>query len=214
MGRTSFFIDGFNSYHSLKVWNPDPIDPIKRVYKYRKYLWLDLYAYSLQFVRKQDTVGDVFYFSAYAYWRPNAQQRHEKFVRALVNSGVKPIMGAFKEKDRFCNKCHSYYKGHEEKQTDVNIAIHLLKEAFLDSFDTAMLVTNDTDLVPAINMVKALFPKKRIGIVFPIDRWSSELKQVTHFWRKTTKKILKKSQFPEDVTLPDGTVISKPPSWS
>jgi len=180
MAKVSFFIDGFNVYHSLI---------------------------------KHDTLADVFYFSAYAYHKHGAVKRHKLFVRALENTGVKVILGKFKEKDRYCTSCKSYSKGHEEKQTDVNIAIHLIREAYEGSFDKAILITNDTDLIPAIRMVKNKFPKKRIGILFPIDRHSNELDSACDFSLRTWKKNLRQCQFPNPYTLPDGTVLNKPATW-
>ena len=135
-------------------------------------------------------------------------------VDTWKNTGIIPILGNFKEKDRFCNNCRTYFKSHEEKQTDVNIAIYLIKEAYEDSYDTAVLVTNDTDLIPAIRMLKNTFPRKRVGVLFPIDRWSSELSQECHFWKKTRKKRLSTSQFPNPITLQTGVQFSKPPSWN
>lgn len=212
MARVSFFIDGFNVYHSLK--NP-PFPPNKPFLKnrYQKYLWLDFYTLAERFTRKGDAIADVFYFSAFATWRPNAMKRHKQFIDALENKGVRIIMGEFKEKDRFCTNCRAYSKGHEEKQTDVNIGIYLLNEAYKDSYDTAVILTNDTDLIPAIRMVKDIFSDKKIGVLFPIDRWSSELAPGCTFWRKIRKKDLSKSQLPENVTLPSGVMLTRPPSW-
>lgn len=39
-------------------------------------------------------------------------------------------MGKFKEKDRSCNICSSMWNAHEEKETDVNIALYILDEAY------------------------------------------------------------------------------------
>lgn len=202
MARVSFFIDGFNVYHSLKS-----------KHKYHKYLWLDYRKFLKKFVRKGDKLADIFYFSAYAHWIPNRVKRHKMLVDIWKSTGIIPVMGDFKEKDRFCKNCKTYFKSHEEKQTDVNIAINIVKEAYEKSYDTAILVTNDTDLIPAIRMLKNAFPQKRIGILFPIDRWSSELSQECHFWRKTYKKHLSKSQFPDTVTLPSGIVFQRPETW-
>jgi len=83
------------------------------------------------YTKKNASLIAVFYFSAFAHWRQNAVTRHKLFVRALESTGVRPIMGRFKEKSRFCINCKSYYWGHEEKQTDVNMGIHLIKEVFL-----------------------------------------------------------------------------------
>ncbi|MCU0599951.1 MAG: NYN domain-containing protein, partial [Desulfobacterales bacterium] len=147
MARVSFFIDGFNVYHSLK-----PFDTSKHSFitKYKKYLWLDFYSLSQRFVAKNDQIADVYYFTAMAYWKPDAEARHRILIEALRHRGVKVILGKFKEKDRFCKFCRAQYKEHEEKQTDVNIAVYLLNEAFKNSYDKAILLTNDTDLIPAI----------------------------------------------------------------
>ena len=213
MAKVSFFIDGFNVYHSLK----DEYDLIKnryRHYKYRKYLWLDFYTLAQRFTRRRDTLGDVFYFSAHAIWKPAAVRRHKLFISALESQGIKIILGKFKEKDRFCSNCKTYFSAHEEKQTDVNIGLYLLKEAFRDTYDTAIVLTNDTDLVPAIGMVKDTFPQKKMGVLFPIDRWSSELNAVANFSKKIEKKDLSKSQFPDCVTLPSGVVLTRPSNWT
>jgi len=215
MAKVSFFIDGFNVYHSLK----DEYDIINGIngrykhYKYRKYLWLDFHTLSQRFTRKGDTLGDVFYFSALAFWKPDSVKRHKLFISALESRGINIILGKFKEKDRFCNNCKAYFKAHEEKQTDVNIGLYLLKEAFGNSYDTAIILTNDTDLIPAIKVVKGSFPHKKIGVLFPIGRWSSELNAASDFSRKIKKSDLLKSQFSDNVTLPSGVVLTRAPNW-
>lgn len=213
MDRVSFFIDGFNVYHSLNITVPDPANPGHQKFKYKKFLWLDLQKLAEKFVRGHDTLSDVYYFSAYAFWRHDAVRRHQLFVRALESTGVKIILGKFKNKQSYCNRCHRWYWGHEEKQTDVNIGIQLIKEAYENSFDKAILITNDTDLIPAIKMLKSTFPMKQVGILFPIDRHSNELKQACDFSFTTWKSNLRQCQFPDPYTLPNGTVLNKPSTW-
>ncbi|MCP4669166.1 MAG: NYN domain-containing protein [Deltaproteobacteria bacterium] len=209
MARVVFFIDGFNVYHSLNVF-----DPIRQTHLYRKYLWLDLYALADRFTRKQDALSGVYYFTAYATWKPHSMRRHRKLVDALKSKGVNVVMGKFKQKDRYCKKCGATYKAREEKQTDVNIAVYLFKEALAGSYDTAILMTNDTDLIPAIKSVKEVFPDKKIGVLFPIDRYAAELRSACDFWRRVEKKHLKKSQLPQRVTLPTGAVLTRPRAWN
>ena len=214
MDRVMFFIDGFNVYHSLDVY--DIITKNSKdyyYYKYRKYLWLDFLTLSERFIRKQDSISGVHYFSAYATWKPQSMKRHRILVDALQSRGVNVVMGKFKEKDRHCKKCGGFFKAREEKQTDVNIAIYLFKEAYADNYDTAILMTNDTDLMPEIKIVKGTFPEKKIGVLFPIGRWSTELKHARDFWRKVAKKDLSKSQFPDQVELPTGTILTRPQPW-
>ena len=150
MARNMFFIDGFNVYHSLKDED-----------KYHKYLWLDFQKLAERFTRQGDTIAGVYYFSAYATWRPHSMKRHRMLVGALESRNVKVIMGDFKEKDRYCKRCKRYFKSREEKQTDVSIAGYLIKGAFFGNYDTAFLMTNDTDLIPAIEIVKEVFPEKK-----------------------------------------------------
>jgi uncharacterized LabA/DUF88 family protein len=214
--RVSFFIDGFNFYHSLK----DPKYFNHPTYqdgtpKYRKYLWLDYAAFLARYLRPQDTIADAFYFSAYAHHRSHRSVKtHQQLVSAWKNTGIKTIMGNFKEKDRFCTNCYRYFKAHEEKETDVNIAIYLINEAYKNTYDTAILVTNDTDLVPAIKMLKTEFPRKKVGVLFPIERWSSELEQECDFVRYTRKGYLSKSQFPDPIILPSGIQFPRPPIYT
>jgi hypothetical protein len=112
-------------------------------------------------------VRKVFYFSAFATWMPDAHSRHQQYVQALTATGVTPIMGRFKSKDIFCKNCKKPYKTHEEKETDVNIALWLLNEAYKDSFDQAFILSRDSDLTPAIRMVLEEFPNKKIKVISP-----------------------------------------------
>jgi hypothetical protein len=65
----------------------------------------------------------VYYFSAYAVWQPRKVGRHIAYVKALRAVGVTVVLGQFKQKDRRCPACNHTWVGHEEKETDVNIAI-------------------------------------------------------------------------------------------
>jgi uncharacterized LabA/DUF88 family protein len=60
---------------------------------------------------------------------------------------------------------------HEEKQSDVNFAIHLLHQAHIDGFDKAFLVTADSDLCPVIDLVLDNFPEKELVILTPPNRY-------------------------------------------
>lgn len=157
--RVSAFIDGFNLYHALDGTG-------------RHYLkWLDLRKLCLEFAPPPAQVLDkVYYFSAFATWRPDAYARHRKFVAALRVTGVEPVMGLFKEKNRSCRACGSAWIDHEEKETDVNIALHLLRDAQLDRYDRAIVLSGDSDLAPAVRMVRELYPAKSIRILAPYGR--------------------------------------------
>jgi len=51
------------------------------------------------------------------------------------------VFGRFKTRDRKCQICKQWFRIPEEKQTDVNIAVHLLRGAFTDEYERAILIT-------------------------------------------------------------------------
>ena len=203
MNRVSIFIDGFNLYHALDG-NP----------AYHKYKWLDLEKFSRCFIAPEDSIMDVFYFTAYVTWNPQKLARHQIYVKALQLAGVKPVFGAFRMKDNTCRKCHKPYRIPEEKQTDVNIAINLFQTAIADTWDTALIISGDSDLIPAIEAVKKTFPAKQVGIAIPIGRRAEELKQVTDFHRKVKQKHLQTCQFDNAITIDANNVLQRPTTWS
>jgi uncharacterized LabA/DUF88 family protein len=59
---------------------------------------------------------------------------------------------------------------YEEKETDVAIASKLFEVLTNGACDTAVLVTRDTDLVPALGTAQRLFPNACILFAFPYGR--------------------------------------------
>lgn len=204
LGRVCAYVDGFNLYHAIKrLRSPH-------------YLWLDLRQLCGRFVQpRTDTLLDVKYFSAYAEWMPAQAQRHRAYVSALEATGVLPIMGKFKEKDRRCNACGHSYKGHEEKETDINIALHLLADADDDRYDTAFIVSRDSDLVPAMRMIRERRPRKKLILVAPPKLGHGhEMLQLSDGKRKVTEAHLRACQLPERTTLANGSNVERPSRYA
>lgn len=82
-----------------------------------------------------------------------------------------------------------------------------------DKCDTAILVTGDTDLAPAVETCKGLFPAKAMRFVFPYRRRNQELKALLPGSFKIHAGSYIQHLFPDPVHLPDGTEIAKPASW-
>ncbi|MGH9861489.1 MAG: NYN domain-containing protein [Candidatus Acidiferrales bacterium] len=89
-------------------------------------------------------------------------------IRANESAGVRVVFGKLKRRDVRCRLCGGVFTKPEEKQTDVNIAIELLRLAVADRYDKAILISGDTDLLPAVKAVQTTFPGKQIGVVLPI----------------------------------------------
>jgi uncharacterized LabA/DUF88 family protein len=145
MFRTNVYIDGFNLYHAIDDLGEDSLK------------WVDLQLLSQNILNKYQTLGEVKYFSAYATWRPDSYKRHREYVTALEAQGVTVVMGRFKEKRLLCKaECKQEYVTHEEKETDVNIGAHLITDALQDKFDTALVISADTDLAAVVKLARSL----------------------------------------------------------
>lgn len=202
MPRVTVFIDGFNLYHAL---NEKAL--------YHKYKWLNLEKFSKCFLEPKDELVDTLYFTAYTTWDSSKLARHQIYVSALRTVNVKVILGAFRRVDQECRICKATYQTFREKRTDVNIALNLFQTAIADTWDKALVISGDSDLLPAIEAVKITFPSKKIGIVIPIGRRAEELKQVADFHRKVKLKHLATCQFDDTLVIDTNTSLNRPANW-
>ena len=203
MSRIVFFIDGFNLYHAL-ISNP----------KYRKYKWLNYSKLAECFVHSKDQIVKIFYFTSYATWDQAKMARHKRFIAALESTGIETVRGKFKIRDKRCRICKRKYKIPEEKETDVNISVKLFQIAIDDLYDIGILVSADTDLVPAIKALKSSFPEKEMRVIFPIGRYAEALKKIVDSPPMRMKEHhIKTCQFPDVVDLGNGKQVEKPESW-
>lgn len=155
--RVISFIDGLNLYHATSILQRPELQ------------WVDLRALSQTFLKTHsEELFQVFYFSAYAEHVALFKKENQKsYINALKLRDIIPVLGHFKKKNRNCPDCNHKWVSHEEKETDVNIALYLLNLAYQDAFDRALVISNDSDLAPAIRMVRSLFPHKRITTITP-----------------------------------------------
>lgn len=215
--RVIIFVDGFNLYHAIDDLDKD--DRTKRYTHTKHYLkWLNLHSLGQALIHpKNDVLVKVFYFSAYAGWlKQESQARHRTYVDALVSTGVEPVMGTFKKKPRRCPKCHHKWDGHEEKESDVNIATYLVAGALADTYDKAIIFTADTDITPAILEVKKSCPLKEILVAIPEKRLnrSNALTNAAHNKIRLKEVNFQKNLFPESFTCErTGKTISCPEKY-
>ena len=99
----------------------------------------------------------------------------------------------------------------EEKGSDVNLATHLLHDAHMGRFDVAVVVSNDSDLLEPIKIVRQVL-KKKVGILNPHPKASRALLPQIDFIKQIRPGVLKASQFAPTLTDAVGT-FTKPASW-
>jgi len=212
--RVIAYVDGFNLYFGLKDSN------------YHRFYWLNIQAMIRNLLREYQQLVVTKYFTArisgpekgdsskFAQDLEAKRRRQAVFLEALETVGGLVIFyGHYLREKVQCRNCGRVWNDHEEKMTDVNIATEMLTDAFEDKFDTALLVTADSDLVPTIRALKRLFPTKQIVVFFPPGRYSAQLKIVADRQLTIGRGTLAKSQFPDRIIKADGHVLERPQRW-
>lgn len=202
MQKVITYIDGFNLYFGLKT-----------AYG-RKYHWLDLEKLSQSLLKPEQELVAVKYFTSRVHGYPSKIKRQETYLEALGTSPFCHIyFGQFLVNDHTCPECGNVEHIPSEKMTDVNIATHMLVDAFENSFDVAILISGDSDLSGPVKELNRLFPSKKVVVAFPPQRVSFELKQIAHAYFMIGRSKFDQSQFPDVVTKPDGYKLKRSSSW-
>lgn len=211
MKKIIFLIDGFNLYHSILKLQRDTGSCTK---------WLDLESLCKSYIYlfgKDAKLQSIYYFSAIPYYlspkNPKKIRHHKAYISCLKSSGIEVVLGRFKQKDVYCDQCGTIILKHEEKETDVSIAITLMEIFFKDLCEVAVIVSGDTDLSPAIRKSRSLFRKKKVIFAFPYARKNKELAKLAPGSYSIKKSQYIRHQFPNPIILANGRKIYKPKSW-
>lgn len=146
--------------------------------------------------------------------KEQSRLRQHIYLEALSTLHAFDIVeGHFMVKPSRCRHCSTDFIRLEEKMTDVNIATQLVADAFLNRFDSAIVVSGDSDLAPPISLVREHFSNNRIVVAFPPMRRSLALTHVATTTLQIWDRTLKVCQLPESVTKADGVVLSRPAEW-
>jgi uncharacterized LabA/DUF88 family protein len=214
MIRTTFLIDGFNLYHSVKTASRDLGLGGSGT------RWLDLRSMCQSYLYLIDATArltEIYYFSALAKHlesrKPDVTLRHKTYIRCLEHSGVTVELHRFKKSPTVCRKCNQTFSRREEKETDVAIAARLFEIFCLDKCDTAVLITGDTDIVPAVKTAQRVFPNKEIVFLMPYKRHNKELANLASKHFDISSHNYTKHQFADPYITKRGKSISKPSNW-
>ena len=206
--RTIVYVDGFNFYYGAIRGTP--------------WKWLDPVALFQKALGPQNTLVKVKYFTARVQPSPsdpNVNVRQDTYLRAL--QAHCPLLdlsyGHFlrhRVKMEHANPpppSVDVWKN-EEKGSDVNLALHVLNDAWRNTYDCAVIVSNDSDLAESLRLVKAQ-NHKIIGLVTPgapRRKTSAQLRRHADFVRPIRTWMLESSQLPNPIP---GTTIHKPARW-
>ncbi|MCA9304793.1 MAG: NYN domain-containing protein, partial [Phycisphaerales bacterium] len=188
--------------------------------------WLDLDAVVQSQLRKSETCTEIKYFSAPRRHPQKAQghaskkytqsnHRQTLYFNALeAQLGITPILGWYSEKDpHTCEACKHQWPAFEEKVTDVNIATHMLRDAYEDKLDRALLISADADLVPAVNTVRSL--GKEVLLALPPGRKRAKhLRECANITNNIKIKAIRNFRLPNTISRPGLPPLECPPEWT
>lgn len=157
MGKVRFYIDGFNLYHAIEA------------FRNHRLKWLNFHKLCEQHLRPGEALDGILFFTAIWPYDQAKQQRHKNFLAALEAVGVQPVEGNFKRANRKCFKQDRTCPFREEKQTDVNIAIHMTRDALSGKFQRLVLITADSDQVPTAKLINEI-DGVRLSLIYPPGR--------------------------------------------
>jgi uncharacterized LabA/DUF88 family protein len=207
--RTIVYVDGFNLYYGCLRGTP--------------YRWLDLSRLASLLLAESDAIVRIKYYTARVRARPHntgKPARQQLYLRALrtlslveIHFGhyvsrevVMPIAGPSPVGPRYARVIRS-----EEKGSDVNLATHLVADAYEGAFEMAVIVTNDSDLLEPVRVVHGRLGKP-VGIVNPQRHPARALAKAASFYKQIRPAVLGASQFPHELRDDVGW-FRKPAAW-
>lgn len=219
--RTIVYVDGFNLYYRMLKQRP-------------AMKWLDQLALAKAVLNPQHQISQLNYYIARVSARahdPHAPARQATYLKALATvPEIRVHEGSFMTSEPWMplavppqSKPNNYIWNlpapvtvrvikSEEKGSDVNLGVHLVRDAFLNAFDVGVVITNDSDLAEPIR-IAVQEAGKRVGLLVPVKYPTQSLMNVASFHLHIRPGHLARAQFPATINLPDGTQISKPATW-
>lgn len=212
--KTTLYIDGFNLYYGALKSTP--------------YLWLDPVVLASKIFTKNNIVKTKYCSAKVSPLRndPKVHHRQQDYWRALkCIPHLEIIEGHFKTRTKLAKNAKkngfTQVISTEEKGSDVNLASHLLMDAFKNDFDAAIVISGDSDLVCPIEMVVqklqktvcVLNPQLLEGQYSRKERKQTELKNVSSLYKRSIpERILRNSQMAAEIDSGEG-LIKKPSQW-
>jgi hypothetical protein len=218
VARTIVYIDGFNLYY--------------RALRSTSHKWLDIEAMSVAALPRTCTVERVNYYTAHISGRvdPSAPRRQHAYLRAIATLPRVAIhYGNFLITQKWAGLVQppafrppitlapgatpqvAYVWKTEEKGSDVNLGVHLVRDAFRGVFEHAAVLTNDTDLVEPIRIVTEELGLP-VTLLTPIAKPATSLAKVASSIRHI-QSYIGPCQLPDQIPLPGKKPISKPVEW-
>ncbi|MBP3933064.1 MAG: NYN domain-containing protein, partial [Pseudomonas sp.] len=216
--KTIVYVDGFNLYY--------------RALKKTKFKWLNLMALCQASLPKDCEIIGINFYTARISSRidPSSPKDQHIYLKALKTiPGLTQTFGSFQVSDKLmflsqpmvfspklttlpvpAPRFVSVVKV-EEKGSDVNLGVHLVRDALLRKMEHAVVITNDTDLCEPLRIVVE-DAKLPLTLLSPVANPAKGLEKLATYVRHLSP-YLGVSQFPDPVVTSTGEILAKPDKW-
>lgn len=213
------YVDGFNLYYGALRKSP--------------HRWLDLHRWATLLMPGY-AVDKVVYCTARVVNRPSdpsASTRQDAYLRALrtltprvqIEEGlftVRPKMARRMATTRCvccdgtllspCDCCDGplvQIEKTEEKGSDVNLAVNLVRDAAVGAMNAALVVSGDSDIQGAVDVARGF--GVTVAVADPRNGHSLQGDER----RRVRAGSLAAAQFPDTLSDLEGRVVKRPPTW-
>ena len=208
MQKVRVYIDGYNFYFGLK-------EMAEKDRSWKKFYWLDIVKFYENMLTKNQQLDKVIYFSSRPHDIQASKRQDLLFSANKLNNKFQLVLGKYIKKKIRCKHCHNFFDTYEEKETDVRLATQIINDVYNETCDISIIVSADSDIIPAVELVKEINPNHKVFVNFPPLRFSVNLSNFCDGMRKLSNYESKfnKSMLPDEVILPNGVNLCRPQSW-
>jgi len=208
--RARVYIDGYNLYYGIvEAYGHKPGT------KGAKLKWLDVRKMSELLLKPGESLDRVKYVTARIKSPEDRRLRQAAFLDVTKElRDVEVFEGRYQNNLKWCAGCQSMQPRFEEKKSDSYLTAQIVSDAHLGLADIIYVVTGDSDVVPAIETVRAHCPHIPVLVAFPPKRHCRELDQLATARLDISESILTRSQLPDVVQLRSGFKITRPNEWT
>lgn len=197
--RGAVYIDGFNIYHRIHDGGPA-----------RNFMkWLDLPRLSQRIICARHGVSLVktVFCTAVPDSPADVRARHLTYNQALKVCGATIVEGHHVIDPTDGKRA--------EKQSDINLALHLIRDAHDNVFDVAYILSSDSDQAATARMLEDWFPNKwLVGVSPPDNKVPDKLKSFADGHFALTWLDIEKCIFDDPLIGRSGKPIPRPTNYN
>ncbi|MGK7654441.1 NYN domain-containing protein [Roseovarius sp. B08] len=204
----AFYIDGFNLYHGIKDLGKDHLK------------WINYWKLAqLLIPQVSEELVKVVYCTAYYPDDEAKKERHRRFLNVQERCGVTVKKGHYAHERRDCGHCGGHWWHPTEKQGDINVAINMIRDAGLGTFEHGYLLTSDSDQAATAKMIREELPDIKLTTVRPPSKnFSKHIMEFAHNKMSIKEGHLERCVLPARIPTRVGAVqrpaeYDPPPGW-